>query len=586
MLGWLFGSGRRAAAASPAPASASQASIDQAVRLHREGQLEQAAQGYRAVLAAEPGNADALHLLGVAEFQAGRHDAAAQLIGRSLAIAEGNPAAHSNLGNVRAAQGRLQEALGCYERALELKPDYADALLNLANARSRLGQAAEAAALLDAALRLDPRLAEAHCSLGSVLRDLGRAQEAEASCRAAIALKPMLAQAHCNLGAVLEDAGRSEEAIASYRRALEIDPGFAAARASLGNSLMSVGELAEAGEQLREALRLEPGLERARFALANWLLMRGDYAAGLPLYEARFAGEGLSGMYEGLRRRMAAFRDLPRWRGEEAPGRSLLAWTEQGLGDSLMLLRYLPLLKGRGFARVIAYCDGELERLVRSLPGVDEVVTRAAPPPLARADLHCPVMSLPLAFGTRLDTVPQQVPYLFPPEALQRAWAARLPQAPAARVGLVWAGGARYPRNPQRSLRLAQYAPLLAIGGVRFVSLQQGDAAAQLAASASGVIDWMSECKDLADTAALIANLDLVITVDTAMAHLAGAIGKPVWMLNRYESEWRWLFEGERSPWYPTMRVYRQAAPGQWDEVVARVAADLHAWLAARGARG
>lgn len=585
MLGWLFGSGRGAAAASAAPASASQASLDHAVRLHREGRLEQAAQAYRAVLAAEPGNADALHLLGVAEFQAGRHEVAAELIERSLAIAEGNPAAHSNLGNVRAAQGRLQDALRCYERALELKPDFPDALLNLANARSRTGQAAEALALLDAALRLDPGLAEAHSSLGSVLRELGRGQEAEASCRAAIALKPELAQAHCNLGTVLEDAGRSEEAIASYRRALEMQPDLAAARASLGNALMSVGELAEAGEQLREALRLDPGLERARFALANWLLMRGDYEDGLPLYEARFAEGGLSGMYEGLRRRMAAFRDLPQWRGEAARGRTLLAWTEQGLGDSLMMLRYLPLLKERGFAKVIVYCDGELERLVRGLPRIDEVITRASPPPLARADLHCPVMSLLLAFGTRLDTIPRQVPYLFPPEALQRDWAGRLPQGPA-RVGLVWAGGARYPRNPQRSLRFAQYAPLLAIGGVRFVSLQQGDAAAQLAGSGADVIDWMGECRDLADTAALIASLDLVITVDTAMAHLAGALGKAVWMLNRFESEWRWLFEGERSPWYPTMRVYRQPAPGQWDDVVARVAKDLKAWIAARGVHG
>jgi hypothetical protein len=449
-----------------------------------------------------------------------------------------------------------------------------------------MGQAADAARLLESALRLQPGLAEAHSGLGSVLRDLGRPEEALASCRAAIALRPGLAQAHCNLGALLDDAGRSEEAIASYRRALEIDPALAAARASLGNALMSVGELREAGEQLREALRLEPGMDRARFAQANWLLMQGDYAAGLPLYEARFAETALSSAYAGLRGRMAAFQGLPQWRGEQAGGRTLLVWSEQGLGDSLMTLRYLPLLKERGFGKVIAYCDRELERLVRGLPQVDEVATRDAPPPLARADLHCPLMSLPLAFGTRLETIPRQVPYLFPPESLRRAWAARLPPAPPARVGLVWAGGSRNPRDPQRSLSLAQYAPLLAIEGVRFVSLQQGEAAAQLAGSGAGVVDWMRECGDLADTAALICGLDLVISVDTAVAHLAGALGRPVWMLSRFESEWRWLFEGEAAPWYPTMRVFRQPAPGRWDAVVARLAGELRAWVAARQDNG
>lgn len=587
MLDWLFKSGRQAAPASrPVRAPAAPATLEQAIQHHREGRLQEAEDAYRAVLAAEPENVDALHLLGVVALQSARHELAAELIERSLELAEANPAAHSNLGNVRAAQGRLEEAVGSYRRALELQPEFPDALLNLANARSKMGQAAEAAGLLESALRLNPELAEAHCSLGSVLRDLGRPEEAAASCRAAIGLKPGLAQAHCNLGVLLEDAGKSEEAIGCYRKALELRPAFAEARASLGNALMSVGELREAGEQLREALRLEPGLERARFAHANWLLMQGDYAAGLPLYEARFAQGALSGMYAGLRGREAAFHRVARWRGEDPAGKTLLVWTEQGLGDSLMMLRYLPLLRARGFGRVIVYCDRELQRLVRGLQGVDEVVTRESPPPTTRADLHCPLMSLPLAFGTRLDTIPRQVPYLFPPEALRRAWAERLPAAPPARVGLVWAGGSRYPRNPQRSLRLARYAPLLAVEGVRFISLQQGEAAAELAGLGGTVTDWMSECKDLADTAALICGLDLVITVDTAMAHLAGALGRPVWMLNRFESEWRWLFQGEDAPWYPTMRIFRQPAPGRWDAVVARIAGELRAWAAARGAHG
>ena len=578
MLGWLFKSGGQP---DPAPARAARA-----IEHHRAGRLVEAEAAYREVLAAEPGNVDALHLLGVVAFQTRRLELAAELIGRSLALAEGNAAAHSNLGNVRAAQGRLEEAVRCYGRALELQPDLPDALLNLGNARHALGQSAEALDLLGKALALKPDFAEAHSDLGGMLRDLGRPEESAASCRAAIALRPDFAGAHSNLGNVLEDAGRTEEAIACYRRAVALNPSFATARANLGNALMSVGEVREAGEQLREALRLDPALARARFALANLALLQGDYAAGLPLYEARFDMQALSPMYAGLRGRIAALRGTPQWRGEEAAGKTLLVWTEQGLGDSLMLLRYLSLLKQRGFARVIVYCDRELVRIVQGIVQVDEVLSRETPPPLERVDLHCPVMSLPLAFGTRLETVPRQVPYVFAPDALQRAWAQRLPAGPAARIGLVWSGGWRYPRNAQRSVRFAQFAPLLEIDGIRYVSLQQGEAAAQLAASGAAVADWMGECGDLIDTAALMSQLDLVITVDTAMAHLAGALGKPVWMLNRFESEWRWLLAREDAPWYPTMRIFRQPAPGRWDVVVARVAEELRGFVAARGRHG
>lgn len=588
MLGWLFKSGRQAAlAGGPAQASAAGASLEQAMEHHRAGRLQQAADAYRAVLTANPENADALHLLGVVEFQGGRYEQAAERIARSLALAEPNPAAHSNLGAVRAAQGRLEDAVRCFRRALELQPAHPNALLGLANAQHALGHAEEALALLRRALTIRPDFAEAHSDLGNILRELGRAEESAASCRAALALQPGLAEAHSNLGNVLDDAGRTEEAIACYRQAVALKPSFAAARANLGNSLMSIGELREAGEHLREALRLDPALARARFAQANLALLQGDYEAGLPLYEARFDAGAVSGMYAGLRARAAAFRGTPQWRGEAGAGRTLLVWTEQGLGDSLMMLRYIALLKARGFARVVVYCDRELERIVRTIAQVDEVIARGeAPPPLQGIDLHCPVMSLPFAFATRLESVPRQVPYFFVPDALQRAWAQRLPGAPAVRVGLVWSGGWRYPRNAQRSVQFAQYAPLLASAGVHFVSLQQGDPAAQLAGSGAAVIDWMDECRDLIDTAALVSQLDLVISVDTAMAHLAGALGKPVWMLNRFESEWRWLLAREDSPWYPTMRIYRQPAPGRWDEVIARVAAALPGFVAARSAHG
>lgn len=508
---------------------------------HRAGRLAEAEAAYRAILAADPGNIDALHLLGVVAHQGGRQEQAAELIARSLSLNAGNAAAHSNLGVVLAAQGKPEEAIAAFHRALALQPDFADAYFGLGNA----------------------------------LRDQGRRDEAMACLQQALALKPDFVQAHCNLGILLEDQGRSEEAIAHYRKALALQPDFAAALVNLGNSLVALGRLDEAEESLQHGLRLQPDLAHAKFSLGQLKLLQGDYAAGLPLYEHRFEKNALSPFYSGLQGRMAAFQGSAQWRGEAAAGRTLLVWTEQGLGDNLMLLRFLPLLKARGVGRLIVYCDAALVRLVQSIAEVDEVIPRSLPVPFGRFDLHCPIMNLPLALGTRLNTIPRQVPYVHVPEDFKRRWAQKLAGVAPLRVGLAWSGGPLYPKNPARSLRLEQYSRLLAIAGVSFVSLQKGEAAGELKRMGAAILDWMGECEDLVDTAALMQQLDLVITVDTAVAHLAGALGRPVWMLNRFESEWRWLFRGEDSPWYPTMRIFRQTAPGQWDEVVARIAAEL-----------
>ncbi len=508
---------------------------------HRAGRLAEAEASYRGILATDPDNIDALHLLGVVAHQGGRQEQAADLIARSLALNAGNAAAHSNLGVVLAAQGKPLEAMASYGRALALQPDFADA----------------------------------HFGLGNALRDLGRLDEAAACLQAALALNPDFVQAHCNLGILLEDQGRSEEAIAHYRKALAVQRDFAPALVNLGNSLAALGRLEEAEASLRRSLELQPELAHAKFSLGQLKLMQGDYAAGLPLYEQRFEKNALSPFYSGLQARMAAFEGSPQWRGEDLAGKTLLVWTEQGLGDNLMLLRFLARLKSRGIGRLLVYCDAALVRLVQSIAEVDEVVPRSQTVPFGRFDLHCPIMNLPLALGTRLASIPRNVPYVSVPEDLKQRWAQKLAGVAPPRIGLAWSGGPLYPKNPARSVRLAQYRPLLAIAGARFVSLQKGAAAGELQAMGAQVLDWMGECDDLVDTAALMEQLDLVITVDTAVAHLAGAIGRPVWMLNRFESEWRWLFQGEDSPWYPTMRIFRQPAPGRWDDVVARIAVEL-----------
>ena len=514
---------------------------------HRAGRLAEAESAYRAILAADPDNIDALHLLGVVAHQGGRQEQAAELITRSLSLNAGNAAAHSNLGVVLAAQGKPQEAIAEFRRALALQPDFADAYFGLGNA----------------------------------LRDQGRREEAAACLRQALALKPDFAQAHCNLGILLEDQGSSEEAVAHYRKALALHGDFAPAHANLGNSLIALGRLAEAEENLRQALLLQPGMAHAKFSLGQLKLLQGDYESGLPLYEYRFEKNALSHFYSGLQGRMAAFQGAPRWQGEDVSGKALLVWTEQGLGDNLMLLRFLPLLKGRGAGRLIVYCDAALVRLVQSMAEVDEVIPRTRPVPFGQFDLHCPIMSLPLMLGTRLATIPHRIPYVFVPEEIDQRWAQKLAGVAAPRIGLAWSGDALNPKNPVRSVRLQLFSPLIEIPGASFVSLQKGEPADQLKGMGLAILDWMGECDDLVDTAALMQQLDLVITVDTVVAHLAGALGRPVWLLNRYESEWRWQVQREDSPWYPTMRIFRQLAPGRWDEVVARIAAELRGHLAA-----
>jgi tetratricopeptide (TPR) repeat protein len=543
----------------------------------------------------------------VLAYQLGRHRQAVELISKALAINPSHAPAHSNLGVALEALGEPERALAAYRRALALQPYHADAHVNLGSLLAARGELEEAAACYKRALKLDPRNAVAQTNLGTVFRDMGRLDDAAACHRRSLALDPTRPATHCNLGNVLHEQGRSgeaiacyrqaiainprfaeafcdlgdalsieqenlEEAIDAYRRALALKPDYARAHASLGSALVRRGEPEAAEASSREAMRLKPDSPHVRFNRALLKLLRGDYAAGLPLYESRFQQKTLLRFHTKMRRLAALLEGTPRWHGEEAQGSSLLVWADQGLGDSLMMLRYLPLLKTHGVGRLAVYCEAPLVRLVQNIAQVDEVIPASEPLPVGQFELHCPIMSLPLAFGTRLDTIPRAVPYLAVPGTLN---VEKLSGVPRPRVGLFWAGAALNPDNHLRSIRLERLAPLIRIPDLSFVSLQKGDEAAELGATDRPVIDRMDECHDLADTAALIGELDLVIGVDSAVAHLAGALGKPMWMLNRFESDWRWLLGREDSPWYPTLRVLRQPRAGDWDSVIARIVAEL-----------
>ena len=450
--------------------------------------------------------------------------------------------------------------------------------LQRALAHHNAGRIADAETLYRSVLADDPQNALALHGLGLIAHQRGDHGTALDLIEDASERRPDDPVFLSNLAAVCHKLDMPERAKACCERALEINPRFADAYTNHGHALCALGKASEAETSYRKALELAPS-PSTRVNAGVMRLLHGDYPAGLPLYEARLHG-GAGGDTPRL---LQSLRRVQRWRGEKLEGRSILVWTEQGLGDTVMMLRYLPLMKARGAKRVSVCCEAPLARLVRGVEGVDEVyseVERACS--AQRYDLHTPTMSLPLAFGTTIETIPHPVPYLHVPQALLDAWGAKLAALPSPRVGLVWSGGGQTAADAQRSIALASFAPMLSVRGISWISLQKGPRAAQ-AESRRDIVDWMGECGDLLDTAALVAGLDLVICVDTAVAHLAGALGKPVWLLNRRSSEWRWMLERSDSPWYPTMRIFRSREAG-WTGVIAEVTQALKDEIAPRSA--
>ena len=388
--------------------------------------------------------------------------------------------------------------------------------------------------------------------------------------RTALDLKPDYSEAHNNLGTALAYQEQLDDAIACYQTAIDLDPDFAEAHANLGNALAEQGQRGDAVGCYRMAIDLKPDFPEAHYSLAMAHLARGDMQAGWEEYEWRWK----------TREGIVARRNFPQpqWRGEAAAGQTLLIHAEQGLGDTIQFCRYATLAATRGL-RVIVELQKPLVRLLRSLSGADSVLgVGERPPPF---DLQCPMLSMPLAFRTTIDTIPGCSPYLHADKVKAAAWQERLAAMPdqGHRIGLVWAGAARKATalaavDRRRSLAPERFATLLELPGSQFFSLQRTGPAMP---EGFRLTDHMEEMEDFADTAALIANLDLVITVDTAVAHLAAALGKPVWVLDRFDSCWRWLFGRRDSPWYPTLRLYRQPHPGDWDSVLAEIANDLRA---------
>jgi Flp pilus assembly protein TadD len=510
-----------------------------ALTLLEDGQHAQAETVCRELVAQGRDDIEALLLLGLAVGMRGDADAAAPLLNRVAHERRTNAHPCSDLARMLASQGNASLIAPQYLACLRLTPD--DLRLRYAYAEFLRdgGEAANAIAVLGPVLHAHPASAEGHYQMGMALAEAARFADAAEQFRQAIGLDPGPAPFWSNLGTMLKIQERFDEALDAYAQALERAPADRQIRVNRAVARLHAGRFAEAWQD-EDWVLAEPG----RIALPS----------------------------EKLLPPLSVMPDLT--------DRTVLVVQEEGLGDTLQFLRYLPLLAERG-AHVAVAVPPELARLMRTVSGVADVPDGDAPVP--RHDFHCSFNGLPRAFETTLETIPCAVPYLATDPALVAHWAQRLPATQVLRVGLVWAGQARpwlagfVGLDQRRSTGLATLAPLAAVSGVQFVSLQKGPAAleARTVADALGLLDVMDEVRDFADTAAIVANLDLVISVDTSVVHLAGAMGKPVFLLDRYDHCWRWLSGRNDSPWYPSLRIFRQAQPGDWAPVIARVAAAL-----------
>jgi Tfp pilus assembly protein PilF len=449
-----------------------------------------------------------------------------------------NADCHNDLGNALRALERWPEAIDAYRRAVDLRPDFVAAWHNL----------------------------------GATWSEILEFGKAEQCFRKSIEIDPKFADAYSGLGPALMGQQRFDEAIESLERALRLAPDSAAAHTNLANALRSLGRLEEASAQFARAIQIAPDLAAAHWNYAWLLLSQGRLAEGWEHYEWRLAIPSF-GMNRGFAQ--------PQWDGRKLNGQTVLLHSEGGYGDALHFVRYVPLLDGRG-ARLILECKRSLLPLFASLPGVAALVAREDA--LPDFDLHLPIQSLPRLFARDLATIPNCVPYLKPPPERLAHWSRRLEGETRLKVGLVWAGSPPTPTDPDpRTRSIDIFAWLAAARNVRLYNLQKGPESAQARPEGLDLVDYTADLHDWADTAALVQNLDLVLSVDTSTAHLAGALGRPVWVLLPFNTYFLWLRDRTDSPWYPTMRLFRQTQTGDWTKAIESMAAEFHAWMARQG---
>jgi tetratricopeptide (TPR) repeat protein len=540
------------------------------------GRFEEALSCYRRTLALDADCAPACFNMGLLFIEQALYPEALAALQQAVALAPGFAEAHNNLGTVLQALQRDAEALACFQRAVQENPDYSEAWCNVGRLLFTQQRWDEAIPAFQKALALKPAWVEALHNLGLCHHKKKELERAEACYRKVLLLRPDHHPAHLDMGNIFLDRGDLPEMAAWYRKALQLAPDDTEAFVNVGRMLRDQGRWEEALACYDKALEREPRHVEAHFSRALIYLTLGRFSEGWPAYEWRLQ---MAGWFEkAYPHRLGT----PRWNGEPFAGRTLLVHHEQGFGDTLQFVRYLPLVKARG-GTVVLEVPSALKPVVAGIRGADDTFD-LSPPGKSRPahDLHVPLLSLPGLFGTTLESIPAQVPYLSADPAKAAAWAERI-GGNSFKIGIVWSGSTWNARLADKSCPVSHFLSLAGIPGVRLFGLQKKPAAhEQAAAAAEGIPNHGEEFADFSDTAAAIANLDLVIAVDTAVAHLAGGMGKPVWVVLPCRADWRWLLNRADSPWYPTMRLYRQPRPGAWDDVFHRLAQDLKTVVASQ----
>ena len=531
-----------------------------------QGETEQALKIYDQAIQLKPDYAAAYNNRGTALKELGQIEEAIKSYDKAIQLNPDFAEANYNCGLAHKELGQMEEAIRNYDRAIQLKPDYVDVYYNRGNALQGLGQMEEAIKNYDQALQLKPDYAAACYNRGMAQKELGQIEEAVIDYDRAIELKPDYAKAYNNRGIAFQALVRLEEAIKSYDKAIQLNPDYAEAYNNRGTALQDSVRLEEAIKSYEKAIQISPDLYPASYNRSLAWLLGGNFQQGWPAYEFRLKA------LEHLKR---TFQQGTKWKAEPLEGKIVFVYTEQGFGDTIQFVRYLPVIKKLG-GKVIFEVRQPLLRLIETFKGYDRLVTYGQNEDVSamnRFDYHVPLLSLPGLFNTTLENIPSASPYLSVDKKILRMWQTRIASNELIKVGIVWAGSSTHKKDHMRSIRLSDFRALTDIKGVKLFSLQKEKHAKWTDIDPGEVvdIDLGVDILDFADTAAIIENLDLVISVDTSVAHLAGALGKEVWTLLPFSPDWRWMLNRSDSPWYPTMRLFRQPSVCDWKSVLQEV---------------
>ena len=528
-------------------------------------ELDRAILYYRRAIELDPDSALAYCNLGAVFQKRNEFDRAIPYYKKALELDPLLVKASYNLGSVLQEKGELEKAITFYQKALKLDPSFADAWNTLGSALQEKGQLDEAIGYYRKAIECDPNLMDAYYNIGKVLMEKGQPDEAIDHYQKALQLNPDSSEAHNNLGFSLLEKGQSDEALSHFRKAISLNPNFAEAYYNLALYHQDRNLLHEAILYYEKAIQYRPDFVDAHWNMACALLLSGNIERGWKEYEWRWKLKG----------HRASNISGPRWDGSDISGQTILLHAEQAFGDTIQFIRYATLVAECG-AKVIVQAPKELVRLLGNVHGIEEVVAYGKQ--LPEFDLHCPLLSLPLVFGTDLGSIPAQIPYINVNASLSQKWRDRL-QCDSSRlkIGLVWTGRIKAERERRRSCTPDLFSSLTQFEDTTFYSLHKGEGIQQANALPKDIklVDYTEELNDFLDTAALAVNLDLIISIDTAVAHLAGALGRPVWTMLPYVPDWRWMLDRRDSPWYPTMRLFRQPSSGNWEAAISDVAREL-----------